>query len=255
MIRPLFLAHGSPMMAIENTDYTKFLGTLGSSIKPKAIVVFTAHWDSRILTISSSDSTYDTMYDFYGFPKELYQLKYNAKGSSLIALEIENKLKQHGIEVKKNLTRGLDHGAWTLLRHLYPNANIPVIQVSINSHLPIEDQIKIGSAIKNLGEEDILVVGSGNTVHNLRLVDFEQTTVDSWAEEFDDWIIDKININDFNSIFNYKKLAPHANLTVPTPDHFVPLFIALGSSSTNLAPKIINRHYELGNLSYLCFEF
>ena len=254
MIKPLFLAHGSPMMAIENTDYTKFLGTLGSSINPKAIVVFTAHWDSDILTISSSDSTYNTMYDFYGFPKELYQVKYNANGSSLIASEIQTKLQEHGIEVKKDLTRGLDHGTWTLLKHLYPNANIPVIQISINSRLPIEDQIKIGSALKSLGEEDILVVGSGNTVHNLRLVDFEQTSVDYWAQEFDDWIIDKIKNKDFDSIFNYKKLAPNANLAVPAPDHFVPLFIALGSS-TNLNPKILNRHYELGNLSYLCFEF
>ena len=254
MIKPLFLAHGSPMMAIENTDYTKFLGTLGSSINPKAIVVFTAHWDSDILTISSSDSTYNTMYDFYGFPKELYQVKYNAKGSSLIASEIQTKLQEHGIEVKKDLTRGLDHGTWTLLKHLYPNANIPVIQISINSRLPIEDQIKIGSALKSLGEEDILVVGSGNTVHNLRLVDFEQTSVDYWAQEFDDWIIDEIKNKDFDSIFNYKKLAPNANLAVPTPDHFVPLFITLGSS-INLNPKILNRHYELGNLSYLCFEF
>ena len=111
MIQTLFLGHGSPMMALENNEYTKFLGTLGNSINPKAIVVFTAHWDTEILTISSSDSVYNTMYDFYGFPKELYEIKYNAKGSSLIASEIENKLKKQGIEVKKDLTRGLDHGA------------------------------------------------------------------------------------------------------------------------------------------------
>ena len=254
MIKPLFLAHGSPMMAIETNEYTKFLSTLGNSMSPKAIVIFTAHWDTEILTISSSDSVYNTMYDFYGFPKELYQIKYDAKGCSLIASEIEDKLKKQGIEVKKDLTRGLDHGAWTLLKHLYPNANIPVIQISINSHLPIEDQIKIGNALENIGEEDILVIGSGNTVHNLRLVNFEQTTVDSFAHEFDDWLIDKIKNKDLNSLFNYRNLAPHSNLAVPTADHFVPLFIALGSSK-NLNPKILNRHYELGNLSYLCFQF
>ncbi|AWK52686.1 dioxygenase [Clostridium beijerinckii] len=254
MIQSLFLAHGSPMMALENNDYTKFLGALGNSINPKAIVVFTAHWDSEILTISSSDSTYNTMYDFYGFPSELYQIKYKAKGCALIASRIEDKLKKQGIEVKKDLTRGLDHGAWTLLKHLYPNANIPVIQISINSHLPIEDQVNIGNALQDLGEEDILVIGSGNTVHNLRLVKWEQTSVDSFAQEFDDWLIDKIKNKDLTSLFNYRDLAPSSNLAVPTADHFVPLFIALGSSK-NLNPEILNRHYELGNLSYLCFKF
>ena len=254
MIKPLFLAHGSPMMALENNEYTTFLNTLGNSMSPKAIVIFTAHWDDKILTISSSDSVYNTMYDFYGFPKELYKIKYEAKGCSLIASEIEDKLKKQGIEVKKDLTRGLDHGAWTLLRHLYPNANIPVIQISINSRLSIENQVKIGNALKNIGEEDILIIGSGNTVHNLRLVNFEQTSVDSWAHEFDDWLIDKIKNKDLNSLFSYRNLAPHSNLAVPTADHFVPLFIALGSSK-NLNPKILNRHYQLGNLSYLCFQF
>ena len=254
MIQPLFLAHGSPMMALENNEYTKFLGTLGNSINPKAIVVFTAHWDTEILTISSSNSIYETLYDFYGFPKELYQIKYDAKGCSLIASVIEDKLKKQGIKVKKDLTRGLDHGAWTLLKHLYPNADIPVIQISINSHLPIEDQVKIGNTLEYLGEEDILVIGSGNTVHNLRLVNWDQTSVDSFAQEFDDWLIDKIKNKDLNSLFNYRDLAPNSNLAVPTAEHFVPLFIALGSSK-NLTPKILNRHYELGNLSYLCFQF
>ena len=254
MIQSLFLAHGSPMMALENNEYTKFLGTLGKSMSPKAIVIFTAHWDTEILTISSSDSVYNTIYDFYGFPSELYQVKYEVKGCSLIASEIEDKLIKQGIEVKKDLIRGLDHGAWTLLKHLYPNANIPVIQISINSHLPIKDQVKIGNALEDLGEEDILVIGSGNTVHNLGLVNWEQTAIDSWAYEFDDWLIDKIKNKDFNSLFNYTNLAPHFNLAVPTADHFVPLFIALGSSK-NSNPKILNRHYELGNLSYLCFQF
>ena len=254
MIEPLFLAHGSPMMALENNKYTKFLGSLGNSMTPKAIVIFTAHWDTEILTISSSDTVYNTMYDFYGFPSELYQVKYEAKGCSLIASDIEDKLKKQGIQAKKDLTRGLDHGAWTLLKHLYPNADIPVIQISINSNLSIEGQVKIGNALKNLSEDDILIVGSGNTVHNLRLVNWEQTSVDSFAQEFDDWLIDKIKNKDLNSLYNYRNLAPHSNLAVPTADHFVPLFIAL-SSSKDLNPKVLNRHYELGNLSYLCFQF
>ena len=254
MIKPLFLAHGSPMMAIEQSVYTKFLNSLGASINPKAIVVFTSHWVSETLTISASDSIYDTMYDFYGFPEELYKIKYPANGSSSIATIIQKKLTNSGIEVKTDLTRGLDHGAWTLLQHLYPKANIPVVQVSINCNLPVEQQIKIGNALRELGEEDILVLGSGNTVHNLRLVDFESNTIDSWTREFDDWLIDKIEDKDLNDLNDYRKYAPHANLAVPTADHLVPLFIALGSS-LDLSPRVIFRNYQLGNLSYLCYEF
>jgi 4,5-DOPA dioxygenase extradiol len=254
MIKPLFLAHGSPMMAIEQSAYTKFLNNLGRSINPKAIVLFTSHWTAETLTISASDSIYDTMYDFYGFPEELYKIKYLAKGSSAVAAKVQNNLINLGIEVKTDLTRGLDHGAWTLLQHFYPNANIPVVQVSINYFLPIDEQIRIGNALKYLGEEDILILGSGNTVHNLRLVNFNSTTVDSWAKEFDDWLINTIEYKDLNSLYDYRKSAPHTNLAVPTADHFVPLFIALGSSS-ELNPKVIFRSYEFGNLSYLCYEF
>lgn len=254
MIKPLFLAHGSPMMAIEEDDYTEFLNNLGSKLNPKAIVIFTSHWDSEVLTISASDSEYDTMYDFYGFPEELYEVKYPAKGSSEFASKVEEKLINKGIKVNKDLTRGLDHGAWTLLQHLFPKANIPIVQVSINSDLQIQKQIEIGDALKGLGDEDILVIGSGNTVHNLSLVDFEAISNDSWSEEFDDWLINRLKENDFNSLYNYNDLAPNANLAVPTTDHFVPLFIALGSSPL-LIPRVIFRSYELGNLSRLCFEF
>lgn len=254
MIKPLFLAHGSPMMAIEKSVYTEFLNDLGQSINPKAIVVFTSHWTTDNITISASDLVYDTIYDFYGFPEELYKIKYQAKGSSAVAEKVKNKLINSGIEVKTDLVRGLDHGAWTLLQHLYPKADIPVVQVSINYALPVEEQIKIGNALKELCEEDILILGSGNTVHNLRLVDFNSTNIDSWAKEFDDWLINKIENKELDALFDYKKSAPHSNLAVPTPDHLVPLFIALGSSA-EWNPKVIFRNYQLGNLSYLCYEF
>lgn len=254
MVQSLFLAHGAPTIAIENNDYTKFLGELGRGITPKAIVIFTAHWESQMLTISSGDGVYNTIYDFYGFPRELYEIEYRAKGSSLIASKIREKLLEHGINAEKDTTRGLDHGSWTLLKHLYPSANIPVIQISVNASLSIKEQLNIGEALKSLGEEDILIIGSGVTVHNLRLVKWEATSPDSWAEEFDDWLIDKIKTKDLNSLINYRELAPKANLAVPTLEHFVPLFIAMGAGN-KVTPKVLHRSYELGNLSYLCFEF
>lgn len=253
MVPSLFLAHGSPMMATQENDYTKFLMKLGETIKPKAIAIFTAHWDTEMLTVSSSDNVYDTIYDFYGFPKELYEIKYNAKGSSSVAEEIVNRFKSKGIKVQKDVTRGLDHGAWTLLMHLYPNADIPVIQISVNSNLPIKEQINIGNALKGLGDEDILVIGSGNTVHNLRMVNWQKHTTDPWAEEFDNWLIEKVQNKDMESLYNYRTLSPNADLAVPTAEHFVPLFLAFGSSKSPEV-KVIYRKYDLGNLSYLCFQ-
>lgn len=254
MVPALFLAHGSPMMAIEQSEYTKFLNKLGESIKPKAIVVFTAHWNSELLTISASDDEYGTIYDFYGFPEELYKIKYKAKGSSEVATFVQQELKKHGIESRKDYSRGLDHGAWTLLMHLYPLLNIPVVQISVNPNLDVWEQLKIGNALKRLGEEDILIIGSGNTVHNLSLVDWGKNEVDKWAEEFDDWLIQMLKDKDVESLSNYRELAPHAKLAAPTTEHLIPLFITLGSNLAAEA-KILHRSYELGNLSYLCYKF
>ena len=253
MMPSLFLAHGSPMLAIENTDYTQFLQTLGKTYKPKAIVIFTAHWESEILTISSSDNAYETIYDFGGFPPELYEIKYAAKGSSVLAAMLEEKFKNRGIAVQKDTTRGLDHGSWTLLHRMYPQADVPVVQISVNPFLPAREQYEIGKAIQGLGKEDILVIGSGVTVHNLRMLKWEQTTPEPWAVEFDEWLIDQIQNNNTDALFNWEAEAPHARLAVPRAEHFVPLFIAMGSGTAE--PKVIHRSYEYGTLSYLCLQF
>lgn len=255
MVPSLFLAHGSPMLAIQETDYTRFLSDLAQQLKPKAIVIFTAHWESEVLTISSKDDVYETIYDFGGFPEKLYKVVYPAKGSVAMAAMLANKFEEQGISVKKDTVRGLDHGSWTLLHRMYPQADIPVIQVSINPFLSPEEQFRIGRAVKGLGEENILVIGSGVTVHNLRIVKWGQKETEPWAVEFDDWLLDKLKDNDLNSLFNYESLAPHARQAVPRAEHFVPLFIALGSGGDPSEAKVIHRSYEMGNLSYLCLQF
>ncbi|GAX91185.1 DODA-type extradiol aromatic ring-opening family dioxygenase [Effusibacillus lacus] len=254
MVPSLFLAHGSPMLAIETNEYTHFLANLGQRIKPKAIVIFTAHWETEVLTISSRDDVYETIYDFYGFPDELYTVKYPAKGSTQIASILEERFENQGINVKKDSVRGLDHGSWTLLSRMYPEADIPVIQISVNPYLSANEQFKMGQSLQGLGKEDILVIGSGVTVHNLRIIKWGQTTPEPWAVEFDDWLIDKIQNRDLDSIFQYEKLAPHARMAVPRPEHFVPLLIAMGSGDSQTKAKVIHRSYEAGTLSYLCFE-
>ncbi|MCQ6562486.1 DODA-type extradiol aromatic ring-opening family dioxygenase [Paenibacillus mendelii] len=254
MIPALFLAHGSPMLAIEQTPYTAFLEKLGQQIQPKAIVVFTAHWETEKVTISSMDDEYETIYDFGGFPDELYAIQYKAKGSTEIASLVAEKLASHGIAAEKDSQRGLDHGSWTLLHRMYPRANIPVVQISVNPYRSPEDQYKIGAALKGLGGEDILVIGSGVTVHNLRVLNWGQSTPEPWAVEFDDWLLDRMEQQDLTSLFRYAELAPHAKLAVPRAEHFVPLFIAMGSGSQQQA-SVIHRSYDMGTLSYLCLQF
>ncbi|WP_152394916.1 DODA-type extradiol aromatic ring-opening family dioxygenase [Paenibacillus guangzhouensis] len=253
MMPSLFLAHGSPMLAIEDTPYATFLEQLGQQLKPKAIVIFTAHWESEVLTISTHDHSYETIYDFGGFPDALYEIVYPAKGSSQLAGQLAERFQQAGIETRADATRGLDHGSWTLLHRMYPAADIPVVQISVHPYLAPESQYKIGKTLQGLGDEDILVIGSGVTVHNLRMLDWGQTKPEPWAVAFDDWLLDKVAQNDLPSLFAYDQLAPYARQAVPRAEHFVPFFIAMGSGSSQ--PQVIHRSYDLGTLSYLSMAF
>ncbi|WP_426451409.1 DODA-type extradiol aromatic ring-opening family dioxygenase [Paenibacillus sp. S-38] len=250
----LFLAHGSPMLAIEDTEYARFLGTLAEGLRPKAIVIFTAHWESEITTVSSSDAVYETIYDFGGFPDELYEVRYNARGSSVVAGLVTERLQAVGIPVRRDTERGLDHGSWTLLHRMYPQADIPVVQVSVNPDLPPKEQFRIGEALRGLNRDEILVIGSGVTVHNLRMLRWGQSTPETWAVEFDDWLLKRLEEKDYESLFRYAELAPHARQAVPRAEHFVPFFIALGAGQEGGEPEVIHRSYDLGTLSYLSLQ-
>ncbi|MDQ0061098.1 DODA-type extradiol aromatic ring-opening family dioxygenase [Paenibacillus harenae] len=254
-MKPLFLAHGSPMLAVEQNEYSRFLQHTGASLKPDAIVIFTAHWETEAVTISSKDDKYETIYDFYGFPDELYQVKYPAKGSTKVAALVGKLLSDKGIPVAYDETRGLDHGSWTMLKHMFPKADIPVVQVSVNPYRPAEEQYRIGEALRSLGSQNILLIGSGVTVHNLRAVNWGRKEPESWAVEFDDWLIEKMNEHDTEALFQYDSLAPHARMAVPRAEHLVPLYIALGGGDPASTPTIVFRSYEFGTLSYLSLQF
>lgn len=255
MIPSLFLAHGSPMLAIENAEYAQFITKYAEQLAPKAIVIFSAHWESEILTISDTDEVYDTIYDFGGFPDELYQIKYPAKGSRALAAMLKQRFEQQGIAVRTDAHRGLDHGSWTLLYRMFPQADIPVIQISVHPFLHPQEQFRIGEALRGLGDQDILIIGSGVTVHNLGMVRWRQTEPEPWAVQFDDWLIEHIRNRDLDSLFNYETLAPCARQAVPRPEHFVPLFIAMGSGQSEAEAKVIHRSYQLGSISNISFEF
>lgn len=255
MIHSLFVCHGGPSLVIEENEYTQFLKNLGKNIKPKAIVIFTAHFESNITSISSIDNTYSMIYDFYGFPSSLYSIKYNAKGSTEIANKIKNMLDHNGIDNKLDTERGLDHGSWVILKIMYPKANIPVVQISIDPYLSMDQQFEIGKAIRELGKEDILVIGSGATVHNLRTINWEAKNIESWALDFDNWLIENVENKNLENLFNYQKLAPMAKKAIPREEHIAPMFITLGSGQVENKPTLLHRSYEFGTLSYICFQF
>lgn len=255
MVPLLFISHGSPTLAVEKNEYTDFLRELGNNIKPRAIVIFTAHWENDVTTISFRDDAYEMIYDFGGFDRELYEIKYPAKGSTEIAALLKSRLEGHGIPSQIDYKRGLDHGAWVVLKLMYPEANIPVVQVSINPWLSTEEQFNIGKAIKDLKDEDILIIGSGGTVHNLGSIKWGSTEPEPWAVEFDDWLIEKVRDKDKEALLSYQKLAPHAKMAVPREEHIAPFFITLGSGIEDSEPRLLYRGYNYGTLSHICFEF
>lgn len=258
MIPSLFIAHGAPLLAIEKNEYTQFVEKIGSTLpKPKAIVVFSAHWVSAEQMVSQVDD-FKTIYDFGGFPEALYQIEYPAKGSESLSKEIQDLFTKSGISYEVDTKRGLDHGAWVVLRLLYPNADIPVISMSVNPLLPPAEQYKIGKTLSELREKDVLIIASGGTVHNLRAVKWaDNGQVDDWALDFDEWLARHLKTWDTKSLFQYDKLAPTAQLAVPPygNEHFIPLFYAMGAADNQHKATLLHRSYRYGNLSHSVWQF
>ena len=218
MLPSLFIAHGAPLLAIENNEYTQFVNQLGQDLpKPKAVILFSAHWEAANQKVSLVDE-FETIYDFGGFPEALYRIQYPAKGNKEITEEIKGLFSKQGIPFEVDTNRGLDHGAWVVLRMLYPNADIPVISMSVNQHLTPEQQYQIGKSLSVLREQDILIIGSGGTVHNLRAVNWDKDGKgnDQWAVDFDQWLEEHLNNWDTASLFDYYSLAPNARISCAT---------------------------------------
>ncbi|MCF8568367.1 dioxygenase [Alicyclobacillus tolerans] len=257
MLPSLFIAHGAPLLAIEDNDYTQFLSRLGQTMaRLKAVVLFSAHWVSGTQKVSEVNE-YDTIYDFGGFPDALYQIEYPAKGSQQIAQQIADLFRHNGIPFEVETTRGLDHGAWVILRPLYPNADIPVITMSVNPRVSPEQQYKIGQSLEKLRAEDVLIIGSGGTVHNLRAVQFQENDINEWALQFDQWLEKHLMEWELDSLYRYDTLAPNASLAVPPygNEHFVPLFYAMGAADDVRKATLLHRSYRYGNLSHSVWQF
>ncbi len=259
MLPSLFVAHGAPLLAIEDNEYTQFLEQLGTKWpKPKAVVLFSAHWESRTQKVSKVDE-FETIYDFGGFPEELYRIKYPAKGEHSVTKEIEECFVSQGIPYDVDTKRGLDHGAWVVLKMIYPNADIPVISMSVNPNLTPMEQYQIGKSLQNVRKKDMLIIGSGGTVHNLGALKMwsDDGAIDPWAQEFDIWLEHHLTNWDLDALFNYHSLAPSAELAVPPfgREHFIPIFYAMGAADDEKSATLLHRSFRYGNLSHSVWQF
>lgn len=253
MLPVLFIGHGSPMNAIADNDYTKTLNRLGSELpKPKAILVVSAHWLTQGTFVTSTD-TPKMIYDFFGFPHELFEAKYPAPGSQAAALRINHLIEGTRIQFD-NGSWGLDHGSWSVLRHLYPKADVPILQLSIDLSKPPAWHFEFAKELVKLRDEGILIVGSGNIVHNLRNFSWkENVPVYDWAEEFDQWYKQKLEARDFNALVSDYDKTESGRLSVPSLDHYLPAIYTFGASLPE--DKLIHVYEEIQNGSIAMRSF
>jgi 4,5-DOPA dioxygenase extradiol len=249
-ISSLFLSHGAPTIALEDGGYAKGLGRFGRALPaPSALVVFSGHFQSSPPLPVTSGTRPSLVYDFSGFPAELYRLTYPAPGEPPLAKEIGSLLERQGFAATLDARRGWDHGVWIPLRLLFPKADVPVIEVALPRSAPPAQLMRIGEALSPLRDRGVLLVGSGGIVHNLARVRFGDEDVDPWAREFDEWVAERLAAGAVGDLLDYRAKAPHAELAVPTSEHFDPLFVALGYAAPGGLVTPIYQGFQHGNIS------
>ena len=251
----VFVSHGSPMVAIQSGPYQDALAEFGRATKPKAIVAISAHWGSGDTIGITASGRHSTIHDFGGFSPELYTLTYDAPGSPEMAENIAQLLQNAGCKTGTSNDRGLDHGVWIPLRLIYPQADIPVVALSIPLQSSPQELYRLGEALAPLRRDGVLILGSGGIVHNLRLVNFadQHAPVEKWAEEFDTWFRVAVEHHNLTALFDFANTGPHARLAVPTYEHFAPVFPVLGAGGTGSASTIY-AGFEHGNISMRSFS-
>ena len=249
----VFVGHGSPMNAIEDNEFTNSWKEMAKKIpKPKAIISISAHWYTKGTKIMNEENP-KTIYDMYGFPKALYEIVYSPPGNPILAKRAKELISR---ESNYDNSWGIDHGTWSVLVHMYPGRDIPVFQLSIDLTQPPEVHYQIGKELKSLRDEGVLLFGTGNIVHNLRLIqwDMENKGFD-WAYKFDDFIKENIINSNHQNIINYESTFENSRLSVPIPDHFNPILYIIGASEKDDKVTIYNDSCTMGSLSMTSYLF
>lgn len=247
----LFLGHGSPMNAIEENQFVTGFRNIAKTLpEPNAILCVSAHWYTNGTKVTAMEMP-KTIHDFGGFPKELFEVQYPAKGSPELAKETKTILQPTLVELDEKW--GLDHGAWSVIKHLYPNANVPVIQMSLDYTKPAQYHYELAQKLDTLRHKGILIIGSGNIIHNLGLVDWQNFDKDNyghdWAVEAKTTINDYLLNGDYQPLINFDKLSKAVNLAIPTPDHYLPLIYTLALQQKGEALTLFNDKLVAGSLS------
>ncbi len=244
----LFIGHGNPMNAITDTIYSRSWAELGQKLPPpKAILCLSAHWLTNGTAVSINPKP-GTIHDFGGFPDELFKVQYLAPGSPEIARSVINEVKS--VKVEEDREWGLDHGAWSILKHLYPKANVPVFQMSIDYGKSPEYHYKLGKELSALRNRGVLILSSGNIVHNLGMVSWNDPNKKfDWAVEFDNLVKEQVLKNDPLPLINYQKNARLAQLAHPTNDHYLPLMYTLGLRDPKDEVKFLTETIDMGSIS------
>ena len=242
----VFSGHGSPMIALEHNAITEGMDLVGRAVesqfgRPKAILMVSAHWYTHGTFVQSASEPRQ-VYDMYGFPKELYEVKYPAKGDQELTRKVQALL---GSSVAVNDDWGIDHGAWTVLVHMFPKADIPVIQLSVDGDISYAEEFALGQKLAALREEGYLIVGSGNVVHNLREVEWENAGGSAATLRFNDYITEAVLQGDTEKVIGFAS-HPDAAYAVPTPDHYLPLLVCLGAAGTDRA-QVFDKICNLGS--------
>lgn len=229
----LFVPHGAPTFALDSGAAGKAMSSLVPRFEtPRAIIMVSAHWDTAIPTVSTATQL-ETIYDFYGFPDELYRIKYPATGYPEGAREVVKALQKRFAQVDTDSSRGLDHGAWTPLRQMFPDAGIPIIALSIQSHAGTQQALAMGEALEELTHQGFLVMGSGNITHNLgdyRVAAMQGGQTPAYVQTFADWVEVQMTDKNIQNMIDYRKHSREGVQSHPSEDHFLPLFVAIGAA-------------------------
>jgi 4,5-DOPA dioxygenase extradiol len=248
----LFIGHGSPMNIIYDNEYTKSLRQIGSSLpKPDAILVVSAHWLTKETFVCSAERP-EQIYDFYDFPDELYSMKYHPPGAPAAAESIIHELKSDNIQ--PDAKWGIDHASWAVLLHMFPKADIPVFEMSLDVTKNEREHYNLGKKLSFLRQKNILIMGSGNIVHNLRRVDFDEHAEPfPWAIEFDEFVKDALLQKNHDRLIRHNDYSPVSRLAVPTNDHYLPFLYSAALQEEDEKIEFIHESIQNGSMSMRCF--